>query len=63
MKRLLLVLWTALALTGFFCVTDLHAQTSNNSESSALERPIRSDENQIAGWDQLHSFCQLVLLK
>ena len=52
MKRLLLILWAALALAGFFCSTHLHAQTSNNSGSSALERPIESDENQIASWDR-----------
>jgi hypothetical protein len=52
MKRLLLVLWAALALAGFFCFTNLHAQTPNNSGSSALERPIRSDENQITSWDR-----------
>ena len=61
MKRLSLVLWAALALAGFFCFTDVHAQTSNNPGSSALERPIRSDENQIASWDR-QADIQIVLL-
>ena len=61
MQRLLLVFWAALTLAGFFWFTNLHAQTSNNSGGSALERPIKSDERQIASWDR-EATIQIVLV-
>ncbi len=61
MKRLFLILWAAVTLAGFFWFTDLQAQTSNNAGGSALERPIRSDESQIASWDR-EANIQIVLV-